>query len=135
MRNTRTVTVAERYDLISINGVAAPDVKKGSVTIQKHVKYNEFESVLGNKVIDVINESMIQGTVAYNGLMQEELQTIAAAVSTVSVFTIYNPATNNTKTFSALIVEDPMTKIIHDEGANAWSYGFTFEEIDGAPEE
>lgn len=135
MSRTITNTVSERYDLININGVAAPDVKKGSVSVQRNVKYEEYEGSLGNKVIDIIDESKIKGSVSYNGLTQEELQTIATAVSTVSVFTIYNPLTDQEKTFSALILEDPSEKIIHDEGANAWSYGFTFEEIDDAPED
>ena len=135
MSRTITRTANEQYDLISINGVPAPDVKKGSVSVQRNVKYEEYEGSLGNKVIDIIDESKIKGAVSYTGLMQEELQTIATAVTTVSVFSIYNPLTNQEKTFSALIIEDPSEKIIHDEDANAWSYGFSFEEIDDAPEE
>ena len=131
MPNQTTVT---SYDLISINGTAAPDVKKGGVTVQRNVKYTEYDGEEGNKVIDVISESRIKGTVAYNGLTQTELQTIASAVRTVSVFTIYNPLTGQSKTFSALIIEDPSEKKIHDDRANAWSYGFAFEEIDDAPE-
>lgn len=135
MSNVVTRTASEQYDLISINGVPAPDVKKGGVSVQRNVKYVEYEGMLGNKVIDIIDESKIKGAVSYNGLMQPELQTIAAAVSLVSVFEIYNPLTDQKKTFTALILEDPSEKIIHDENANAWSYGFTFEEIDDAPED
>lgn len=135
MSRTVTQTTTTLYDLISINGVQAPDVKKGSVSVQRNVKYTEYEGCLGNKVIDIIDESRLKGSVSYKGLLQEELQTLATAVRTVSVFTIYNPLTNQGKTFTALILEDPSDKIIHDEEANAWSYGFSFEEIDDAPEE
>ena len=134
MRNVRTATTITSYDLISINGTPAPDVKKGGVTIQRNVKFQEYEAMLGNKIIDIINETMIKGSVSYNGLTQAELQTLAAAVETVSVFEIYNPLTGNTKRFTALLLEDPSDKIIHDDRANAWSYGFSFEEIDDAPE-
>lgn len=134
MPRTREATTTVYYDLISINGVAAPDVKKGGVSVQRNVKYEEFECEEGNKVIDLISASRIKGTVAYNGLTQAELQTLATAYQPVSVFTIYNPLTGQSKTFSALILEDPSEKKIHDDRANAWSYGFTFEEIDDAPE-
>ena len=131
---SNTITTETSYDLISINGTPAPDVKKGGVSVQRNIKYNEFECEEGNKVIDIIDESRIKGAVSYSGLTQAELQTLAAAVQTVSVFSIYNPITGQEKTFSALILEDPSEKKIHDDRANAWSYGFTFEEIDDAPE-
>lgn len=131
---SNSITTETRYDLISINGTPAPDVKKGGVSVQRNIKYNEFECEEGNKVIDIIDESRIKGAVSYSGLTQSELQTLAAAVQTVSVFSIYNPITGQEKTFSALILEDPSEKKIHDDRANAWSYGFTFEEIDDAPE-
>ena len=124
-----------QYDLLSINGVAIPDVKKGSLTIAPNPKYVEVECEEGNKIIDIINSTMVKGSVEFSGLMQSELQTIYAATSLVSVMEIYNPMTGQVKRFSALVLIGDMTKIIHDAGANAWSFGFEFEEIDNAPEE
>lgn len=133
IETTPTTTTPTSYDLISINDVAIPDVKKGTLNIQRNPKYEALDCEEGNKVIDQISTDKVMGNVQYNGLMQSELQTISAAVSLVSTMTIYNPMTNATRTFIALIEEQPAQKIIHDGNANAWSYGFSFEEIDYAP--
>lgn len=117
------------YDLIEINGYAIPDVKKGTLTINKNPKYTEYENEVGGKVIDVVSDSMISGSVAYNGLLQSEVQAINAAIRLVSTMTIYNPYTGMTKTFKALVIQDAAEKIIHDANANAWATGFSFEEI------
>lgn len=128
--NDEPVTVTS-YDLISINNVSLPDVQKGEVTVQPNPKYHEYEAQTGNKVIDEVENTMIKGMVSYDGLLQAELQTVYAAVSSsvVGSMTIYNPMSGQTKTFDALIVVGAITKIIHDEGANAWSFSFDFEEI------
>lgn len=118
------------YDLISINNTAIPDVKKGSVSVAPNPKYEALDGEEGNKIIDIISTDKIMGTVEYNGLLQSELQTISSAVSLVSEMTIYNPRSGTTRTFIALITEHPSDKIIHDAVANAWTYGFDFEEID-----
>lgn len=121
-----------RYDLIAINGVALPDIQKGTLSIAPNQKYTEYEGEGGNKVIDLISESRIKGSVAYSGLFQSQIQNIMATLSTVSTLTIYNPATGTVRVCSALIIIDEMPKIIHDAGANAWGFSFTFEEIDDA---
>lgn len=118
-----------RYDLISINGYDAPDVKKGTVTVTPMQKYNEYEGEDGGKVIEIIAEGMLQGSVSYNGLLQSQIQAIMAVLRTVSTMTIYNPHTGNMRTFYALITVSDTSKIIHDQNGNAWSWGFTFEEI------
>lgn len=118
-----------RYDLISINNVDVPDVKKGTLSITPVDKYEEHETEGGGKVIDEIAKKLLTGNVSFSGLLQSELQTLDTALDTVSTMTIYSPITGNTKTFLALIVRDSMNKIIHDANANAWSWGFSFEEI------
>lgn len=118
------------YDLIKLNGTSIPDVKKGTVTVAPNPKYNEFDGEEGNKVLEVISTDKIRGTVSYDGLFQSELQTIQAAVDIVSEMTIYNPFSGQTRTFLAKIIVNDSGKIIHDENANAWTYGFDFEEID-----
>lgn len=120
------------YDLIALNTVAFPDVKKGSVTVAKNPKYIEYECEDGGKVIEVIEEDMIRGNVSYNGLLQSELQTIMSALSLVSTMTIYNPAQGQARTFKALVNAGDMGKIVHDANANAWSFSFDFEEIGNA---
>lgn len=120
------------YDLISINGVTAPDVKKGTLTIVPNPKYNEFETEDGGKVVEVIAETKLRGTVAYNGLLQPEIQTLRAAIELVSQMTIYSPYSGSSRTFTALINITTGDKIIHDAGANAWSFAFDFEEIGDA---
>lgn len=125
------------YDLISINDVDIPDVNlgKGAVSVGKNPKYEELECEEGNKVIDEISTDKIMGEVSFNGLLQSDLQTISSACRLVSKMTIYNPMTDTPRTFWAKILEHPAEKIIHDSGANAWRYGFTFEEIDYVTEE
>lgn len=123
------------YDLISINGVAIPDVKKGELVVAPNPKYSEVECEEGNKIIEPISTSRIKGSVTYSGLMQSELQTIYSALDLVSVMEIYNPMTGSRKRFSALVLVGDISKKIHDAGANAWGFGFEFEEIDDAPEE
>lgn len=123
------------YDLISINGTDIPDVKKGTVTVEPNRKFEALEGEEGNMIIEPISVDKIKGSVEYTGLFQSELQTIASAVELVSEMTIYNPRSGSTRTFLALITEHPSSKIIHDAGANAWTYGFDFEEIDYVEEE
>lgn len=120
------------YDLITINNVAAPDVKKGTVTVLPNPKYNEYDVEDGGKVIDVISEGPIKGTVSYNGLLQSEIQALAAAINLVSTMTIYNPYSGAARTFTALINITAGDKIIHDDRANAWTFAFDFEEIGNA---
>ena len=117
------------YDLISINGVSLPDVRKGTISVQPNPKYTEYDCEDGGKVIDVIEQDKIRGTVSYDGLLQSQITTIMAAIDLVSTLTIYNPLTNNTKTVLALILVSSVEKKIHDGRANAWSFGFDFEEI------
>lgn len=117
------------YDLIAINGVSIPDVKKGTLVIAKNPKYTEHETEDGGKIIDVVEEDMIRGSVEYSGLLQNQISAINAALTLVSTLSIYNPMTGSVKTFEALIVPGEMQKTIHDDRANAWSFGFTFEEI------
>ena len=120
------------YDLIQINGVNIPDVKKGTLTVSPNPKYEEYDTEDGGKVIDVIEEDMISGSVSYSGLTQSEMQTISAAIRLVSTMTIYNPFTGMIRTFEAKILKNPAEKIIHDAYANAWTFGFEFEEIGDA---
>lgn len=120
------------YDLLEINGTKLPDVEigKGSVTVGKELKYNEYETEGGGKVIEEIDSvGKLRGSVAFTGMLQSQIQTIEASVDLVSEMKIYNPRTGNVRHFLALILPADMNKIIHDAGANAWSYGFDFEEI------
>ena len=132
---TTTATTPTSYDLIAINGTSIPDVKKGDVVVAPNPKYIEYDGEEGNKIIDKINTTMLKGSVAYNGLLQSELQTIYGLLNddVVATLTIYNPMKGTTKTFSALILIGDIQKIIHDSGANAWTFSFDFEEIDDAP--
>lgn len=123
------------YDLIELNGVKIPDVKKGSLTVARNPKYNAYDTEGGGKVVEIIEEHMIRGSVAFNGLYQSEIQTIEASLSTVSEMKIYDPMTNTTRSFLALIEPQDMEKKIHDDRLNVWSWGFNFEKIGDIPEE
>ena len=124
------------YDLLSINGYDLPDILagKGGVDIQPNPKYDTHDVEDGGKVIDEIEESedMIMGTVTYNGLFQAQISAINSHIRTVSTMTIYNPLTGSVRTFQALITRQPLSRIIHDDVANAWTFSFDFEEIGGA---
>ena len=132
MSNDTTVT---SYDLISINNTPLPDVEigKGAIKIGRNDKYNEYETEGGGKVIEPISQGKLKGTVSFTGLLQTTLQTIEASLDIVSAMTIYNPRTGQTRSFLALIVPADADKIIHDAYANAWTYGFDFEEIGDLP--
>ena len=123
------------YDLIALNGYSLPDVHlgKGSVVVAPNPKYSEYEGEEGNKIIDVIAQDKIKGTVTFNGLLQSQISTIYSHLNLVSTMEIYNPMTGSKKTFSALILVGDLNRIIHDANANAWSFTFDFEEIDDAP--
>ena len=129
MSNDIVNTPSVSYDLVAINGQSIPDVKKGSLTFAPSAKYVEHETEGGGKKIEVIKEGIAQGSVNFNGLMQSELQIIYPSLHTVSTMTIYDPFRGTTRTFQALLVIPEANKIIHDAVANAWSFGFTFEEI------
>lgn len=122
------------YDLISINSYDLPDVKKGSVTISPNPKYTAYDCEDGGKIIDVLEQHMITGTVKFNGLLQSELAEIYEHIDVVSEMSIYSPLTGQVKTFLALVTVDDVDKIIHDANANAWSFGLKFEEIGNVPD-
>ena len=134
MSNTNTTTVTS-YDLISINNVAIPDVDlgKGAVVVGRNDKYNEYETEGGGKVIEPIAQGKLKGSVSFSGILQSQMQTIEASLDIVSAMTIYNPRVGQTRTFLALIIPADAEKIIHDANANAWTYGFEFEEIGDVP--
>lgn len=119
------------YDLITLNGVSIPDIVKGTLSITPVFKYQEHETEGGGKVIEEEADGrlILTGNVSISGLFQSQIQTIFTALENVSTMTIYNPVNNTTRTFMALIIPNGMTKIIHDANANAWSFGFDFEEI------
>lgn len=120
------------YDLLEINGTKLPDVElgKGAVSVGKEFKYNEYETEGGGKVIEEIDsEGKLRGSVSFSGMLQSQIQTIEASIDLVSEMKIYNPRTGSPRSFLALITPADANKIIHDAGANAWSYGFDFEEI------
>lgn len=119
------------YDLLEINGTKLPDVElgKGSVSVGKDPKYNEYETEGGGKVIEEIAEGMMKGSVAFSGMLQSQIQTIEVSVDLVSEMKIYDPRRGTVKSFLAKILPADMDKIIHDANANAWTYGFDFEEI------
>lgn len=117
------------YDLLELNSVKIPDVKKGTLTLNREPKYNEYEVEGGGKVIEPISKGKLKGNVSFSGLMQSEIQTIETAIDTVCTMKIYSPYTNTTREFLALIIPNESQKLLHDASANAWSYGFDFEEI------
>lgn len=120
------------YDLLEINGTKLPDVEigKGAISVIKEYKYNEYETEGGGKVIEEIeSEGKLKGTVSFTGMLQSQIETIENSIELVSEMKIYNPRTGSPKSFLALITPASTDKIIHDAGANAWTYGFDFEEI------
>ena len=62
-------------------------------------------------------------------MLQSQIETIENSIELVSEMKIYNPRTGSPRSFLALITPASTDKIIHDAGANAWTYGFDFEEI------
>lgn len=118
-----------RYDLITVNNIDCPDVKKGTLSMNPVPKYDEHATEGGGKVIDEIAEEMWTGTVSYNGLFQSEIQSIKNCLKTVSTMTIYDPLHDQTISFIALIVPQEMEKKEHNSQGNVWSFGFTFEKI------
>ena len=118
-----------RYDLITVNNIDCPDVKKGTLSMNPVPIYEEHATEGGGKVIDEIAEKMWAGTVSYNGLFQSEIQRIKNCLKTVSTMTIYDPLENQTISFIALIVPQEMEKKEHTGQGNVWSFGFTFEKI------
>lgn len=118
-----------RYDLITVNNIDCPDVKKGSLTMNPVPKYEEHETEGGGKVIEEIAENMWTGSVSYSGLFQSEIQSIKNCLKTVSTMTIYDPLNDQTISFIALIVPQEMEKKEHTSQGNVWSFGFTFEKI------
>lgn len=123
-----------RYDLVTINGFDLPDVKKGSVTITPNPKFTSYDCEDGGKIIDVLEEHMITGSVKFNGLLQSDIESICEHISIVSEMSIYSPINGQVKTFMALVQMEDLDRIIHDANANAWGFGFKFEEIGNVPD-
>ena len=116
------------YNLLNINGVELPE-PKGSFSLAKRDVYNEYTGEDGSKTIEEIVCGKIEGSVAYNSLMQTQIARITAAITLVSECLVYDPATGHRVTISAKITGIKSNKIYHANNLSAWSLSFTVTEL------
>lgn len=118
------------YELVKINDYAIPPIDKGRVVVAPNPKYNSYDGEGGNKIIEPIRNDQLKGSVEYVGAFQSNIARMMEEINLVSTMTVYNPFTGSPRTFTALILVGDSSKIIYDAQANAWTFTFTFEEID-----
>ena len=116
------------YNILQIGNLVF-QTPQGEVTFKRDDKINTYETEAGTTRVELIKQRIKSGTISFGGLLVEDIDTYAAALSTVTEIIIFNPMTNDTKTFNALITNQQCRKIEHNANFSAWSFSFDFKEI------
>lgn len=117
------------YKLLKVNGVDFITPNKGTFSVKKDDKVNEYETENGGKVLEVVREGVLSGTMAYRGLFASQIAQYDALLTTVSTLTIYDPMKADAVTITARILNKAAQKIVHNDNVSAWSFSFDFEEL------
>lgn len=116
------------YNILQIGNLVF-QTPQGEVTFKRDDVIKEYETEAGTTRVELIRSRVRSGTITFGGLLVGDIATYAAALSTVTEITIFNPMTNDTKTFNALITNQQCRKIEHNTNFSAWSFSFDFKEI------
>lgn len=114
------------HNLITINGVEFP-TPEGSFDIKYEDKTNIHEGENGKKTVEIIRKDIASISVSYNGLKEEELNRLHAALDTVNKVTFYKKGVETTADMRLSSVSTP--KKYFKGGITVWGMSFSLEEL------
>lgn len=117
------------YKLLKVNNTEFITPDKGTFSVVKTDKVNEYEMEDGSKMVEVVRAGILSGTMSYRGLFVSQISQYSALLTPVSTLTVFDPMTNNVRTFTAKISGKKTGKILHNDNVSAWSFSFDFEEL------
>lgn len=116
------------YKIITANGVSFTD-PEGSFTLSKTDDVNEYKGEDGHSIIEIIRQNVISASVSYNALTVEQLKTMSKALTTVTVFRLYDPMTDSVIDVTARVSSIQVKKVHHRNDVSVWSLSFKIDEL------
>ena len=116
------------FKLLKINTVELPDAE-GDFTINKHDKFNEYETEDGKTTVETIRQGIVSLSVSFNGLTETMVKTICDAITLVSTVEVFDPALGQPKEITAKITGVKTTKIWFRNNVSIWSLSFNVDEL------
>ena len=116
------------YKLISANGVDFID-PEGTFTLSRSDVANEYETEDGRTTVEVVRSSKLSASVSYNGVKAERLREMAAALTTVTTFQIYDALTDSQREVKARVSNIKAQKVHHRHDLSLWSLSFDLDEL------
>ena len=114
------------HSLLIINDVEFP-TPEGSFEIKYKDKTNVYEGEDGKRTIEIIRKDIASISVSYNGMTEEKLNTLQAALTTVSAVTFYKKGVETTAEMKLSEVSTP--KKYYKNGLSVWGMSFSLEEL------
>lgn len=117
-------------NLLKINTVTFPEAE-GGYDLSYSDKVNGYESESGEKTVEIIRRNVVSISVSYNGLLEQKLRELCAAIQTVNTVTFYDPLAGNvvTKTMQADTNRISISKVHYKDDLSIWSLSFSLEEM------
>lgn len=114
------------HSLIIINGVEFP-TPEGSFDIKYKSVTNEYEGEDGEKTVEIIREDVATISIGYNGMEEEQLNTLHSALKTVNTVVFWKKGTKTTSKMKLSDVSTPKKHYRH--GLSVWGMSFSLEEL------
>lgn len=114
------------YDLLKINNVTFP-LPEGGFDISYEDITNDYEADDGKKVVEVIRSDVAKISVSYNGLLEAKVNTLIAALQTVSTVAFLRKGT--VQSCKMKVSNIKTAKVWYKNNISAWSLSFDLQEI------
>lgn len=114
------------HSLLTINGVDFP-TPEGSYDVKYSNITNEYEGENGEKTVEIIRENVVSISVSYNGMTEEQLNTLHTALTTVCTVAFYKKGVKTTAKMKLSDVSTP--KKYYKHGLSVWGMSFSLEEL------
>lgn len=114
------------YDLLTINGAVFP-TPEGSFVISKEDITQDHESDAGTTVIEVIREGVFSIGVAYNGLIEANMDALCRKLYTVNTVIFTYDGFQHIKQMKLEGLQK--TKVAFRHGVSVWALSFSLKEL------
>lgn len=117
-------------NLLMVNDVAFPNTDM-NIDVTYSDKVNNYESESGEKTVEIIRQKICNISVKYEGLLEERIKTLCAAIQTVNEVKFYDPLSGEvvSKTMKADTNRIAVSKVCFKDGVKAWSLSLKLEEM------
>ena len=114
------------YDLLKINNVTFP-LPEGGFDVEYTDITNDYEADDGKTVVEVIRADVAKISVSYKGLLETKVNTLLAALQTVSTVSFLQKGT--VQSCQMKVSNIKTSKVWYKNNVSAWSLSFDLQEI------